>query len=154
MSPNPRTAPPARKPKGRATPAIADIREEMQAISCDISGNFVVEPSLVTIRRDVLIAIKRFQKSVRNRYRQVMKARNVEEEEMQMNDPSDAGLGTELRPGPGSGYDNTPPSSREVEGFLHELETILLNEINRKNLKKTIGPSAKNKAESDKFSVN
>ena len=133
MSPNPRTAPPARrKPKGRATSAIVDVREEVQAISRDISGNFVVEPSLVTIRRDVLIAIKQFQKSVRSRYRQVMKARNVEEEEMQMNEPSDAGLGTELRPGLGSGYDNTPPSSREVEGFLHELETVLLNEIDRK----------------------
>jgi len=43
--------------------------------------------------------------------------------------PAKAGLGTNLRPTSGCGPDDNLPASREVEGFLHELEMELLNHL-------------------------
>ena len=46
-------------------------------------------------------------------------------------------MGTALRPDTGCGYDTTPDSSRDVEGFLAALETKILNQLDRKVKKDT-----------------
>ena len=65
MSPNLSTDPQASRQQGSRAESTAESQEEVQAINREISGNFVIETHLVTIRRDLIIALKRFQKSVR-----------------------------------------------------------------------------------------
>ena len=64
MSPNLSTDPQASRQQGSRAESAAESQEEVQAINREISGNFVIEPHLVTIRRDLIIALKRFQKAV------------------------------------------------------------------------------------------
>ena len=86
MSPNLSTDPQASRQQGSRAESAAESQEEVQAINREISGNFVIEPHLVIIRRDLIIALKRFQKSVRTRYRQVLRNRKLQEEEQEEED--------------------------------------------------------------------
>ena len=130
--------------------------EEVRRLTCKTSVNFVVEPSIDMIESDILIGVKRFKQAVRNRWMSIEarqnrlkdeenKKRNTNEleERIETSDESDSdesfdtasvnenqeeGLGTNLR-NTGRGHDEMESSSREVEGFLWELENELIGRI-------------------------
>ena len=120
------------------------LQNEVQYIAQEISDRFVVEPSIDEVDSDMLISIKRFKQGVRTKWIRVERKREGQEKNGASSEPETAtdmsegstemkedekeGLGTGLS-NTGRGYDDSGCGSREVEGFLGEVENILISRI-------------------------
>jgi hypothetical protein len=116
------------------------IEEEARILTRDVSSKFVVEPTIEEISSDLLIALKRFNHSVRSKARQ--RERDIANSSTS-NQPGEdpgvppPGLGTNLRPTGGGSLDNTTQVSKEVEAFLYDVQRELLEYIENAKLRDT-----------------
>ena len=126
--------------------AIQQLDEMVRLISHEISKNYVPEPKIESILEDAINSMKRFRKSVRRKY-QSMQREKERKNSPNNNHPDltnaelEDGLGTNLRPDEGCGYDITPEGSREIECFLYDLEKYVFDEIEKKKMKDARQPN-------------
>ena len=98
--------------------AIQQLDEMVRLISHEISKNYVPEPKIESILEDAINSMKRFRKSVRRKY-QSMQREKERKNSPNNNHPdltnaeNEDGLGTNLRPDHGCGYNITPEGSRD-----------------------------------------
>ena len=94
----------------------ARLEAEVQTVAREISFNFVPKPTFEEVKSDLLVALKRYRKSVRARLKTVERNRNQGLADDAINPnaddgPTTNGLGTKLRPAVGAGYDTQLPAS-------------------------------------------
>ena len=108
------------------------LEEEAQHVIGGTSFKFVTEPSINEVKQDVILALKQFSNSVRlwdfNKNRKNPQQPTIQNENEPLQQTIDNGLGTKLRPNNGYYHENTYlPVSKNVDAFLYELQTELLD---------------------------
>lgn len=108
------------------------LEEEAQHVIGGTSFKFVTEPSINEVKQDVILALKQFSNSVRlwdfNKNRKNPQQPTIQNENEPLQQTIDNGLGTKLRPNNGHYHENTYlPVSKNVDAFLYELQTELLD---------------------------
>ena len=124
------------------------LEREVRDKTREISDKYVANPSIDEILSDVIIGLKRFKRSIRLQWKRLeekrlMRGNDCEEESEESFEESEEeesinsdewsfdedGLGTNLRPGIGAGFDMGPRASREIENFLIEVESVMINHV-------------------------
>ena len=111
------------------------LEKEVQRLTREVSSKFVTEPSIEVIRDDLLVALKRYNHSVRQKWRRIKAAKKANTNPNLANNCEDptrpAGLGTNLRPTNGWSPDPVATSYRDVEAYLREVQIELLTHLNK-----------------------
>ena len=124
------------------------LEREVRDKTREISDKYVANPSIDEILSDVIIGLKRFKRNVRLQWKRLeekrlMRGNDCEEESEESFEESEEeesinsdewsfdedGLGTNLRPGIGAGFDMGPRASREIENLLIEVESVMINHV-------------------------